>query len=88
MKADFKTGIKICSKCKEPKKLLDFSTDRKKSDGFDTCCKFCRKTMAKQRYKPVFRSKTIIPVLNKKQQKLDKYNQQLKSVWNNLNLSN
>ncbi len=88
MKANFQTGIKICSKCKVPKKLLFFTTDSKKSDGFDAYCKDCRKILAKASYIFTSKSKKFISFSDIKNQKISKFNYQLQIVWNNLTLSN
>jgi len=40
---------KICSKCKEEKKVCEFYTDKSKIDGYYSSCKECRNTYSKTR---------------------------------------
>lgn len=41
---------KICKKCGRELPLSDFSKDKSKKDGLNTCCKECRKKYSKQWY--------------------------------------
>ena len=47
MKADFKTGLKICSRCKRELPLSCFSKSKGRSDGLEHNCKECRSVLIK-----------------------------------------
>ena len=47
MKADFKTGLKICSRCKRELPLSCFSKSKGRSDGLEYNCKECLSVLIK-----------------------------------------
>lgn len=48
MKANFETGLKICSRCKRELPLSCFNKTRSNSDGFESMCKSCKKEITKR----------------------------------------
>lgn len=72
MKANFETGLKICSHCRRELPLDQFSGDKSTSDGLNGQCRSCNSLNAK-RYRNSKEGKEALKRGNEKYKKTEKY---------------